>query len=372
VSFRTSIQRPAALVLQAVVLALLVGGTAGWSMTTKTVSISVDGQVRDVRTHGSTVADVLVAAGLRATGHDLLAPAAQARVDDGDRIALRRGRQLQLVVDGRQRSVWVTAASVDEALAQIGLRRDAFVSASRSRPIPLDGMELQVRLPKTVGILVDGRVRMLTTTRGSVRDALMQAGIRLNPKDRLSPPRATKLRDMMTIRVTRVTGRRIVENIAIPYRTLRRPDPAMYVGDMKVLAAGRPGLLVRTYTLNFLDGRLKSKLLASEVRAATPVTRLLAVGTKTRPAVRRSSATGSGADGLNWEALARCESGGNPRAVSSSGTYRGLYQFSMSTWRGVGGTGDPIDASPAEQTYRAKILYNRSGRSPWPVCGRYL
>jgi soluble lytic murein transglycosylase-like protein len=96
------------------------------------------------------------------------------------------------------------------------------------------------------------------------------------------------------------------------------------------------------------------------------------VGTKARPAARRSSSTGTGADGLDWGALARCESGGNPRAVSSTGKYRGLYQFSISTWRGVGGAGDPIDASPAEQTYRAKILYNRSGRGSWPVCGRYL
>jgi hypothetical protein len=38
----------------------------------------------------------------------------------------------------------------------------------------------------------------------------------------------------------------------------------------------------------------------------------------------------------------------------------------------VGGSGNPIDASPDEQTYRAQLLYNREGRSPWPVCGKYL
>jgi hypothetical protein len=146
----------------------------------------------------------------------------------------------------------------------------------------------------------------------------------------------------------------------------------MYVGDKKILTRGRPGVLVRTFTLNFVDGKLKSKLMSNEVKTADPITQVLAVGTKARPAARRSSATGTDADSLNWPALARCESGGNPRAVSSSGAYRGLYQFSMSTWHGVGGQGDPIDASSSEQTYRAKILYNRSGRSPWPVCGKYL
>lgn len=78
------------------------------------------------------------------------------------------------------------------------------------------------------------------------------------------------------------------------------------------------------------------------------------------------------ADGLNWGALAQCESGGNPRAIGGGGRYRGLYQFMTSTWRSVGGVGDPINASPGEQTYRAQILYRRSGAGQWPVCGRRL
>ena len=73
-----------------------------------------------------------------------------------------------------------------------------------------------------------------------------------------------------------------------------------------------------------------------------------------------------------WEYLRQCESGGNYRAVSSDGTYRGAYQFDSATWRGVGGTGDPAAASPAEQDARALMLYQQRGASPWPSCGRYL
>lgn len=98
--------------------------------------------------------------------------------------------------------------------------------------------------------------------------------------------------------------------------------------------------------------------------------------TRTRPTIGsrpRSNPPGTArAAALNWHALARCESTNNPRAVSSSGKYRGLYQFDLRTWRSVGGTGDPIDASPAEQTYRAQLLYAARGRSPWPSCGRLL
>lgn len=68
-------------------------------------------------------------------------------------------------------------------------------------------------------------------------------------------------------------------------------------------------------------------------------------------------------------AIAFCESGGDPTAVSSDGTYRGKYQFDYGTWESVGGSGDPAAAPEAEQDYRAALLYARSGSSPWPVCG---
>jgi soluble lytic murein transglycosylase-like protein len=69
------------------------------------------------------------------------------------------------------------------------------------------------------------------------------------------------------------------------------------------------------------------------------------------------------------DAIGACESGGDPTAVSSDGTYRGKYQFDYGTWESVGGSGDPAAAPEQEQDYRAALLYSRSGSSPWPVCG---
>jgi hypothetical protein len=69
------------------------------------------------------------------------------------------------------------------------------------------------------------------------------------------------------------------------------------------------------------------------------------------------------------ESIASCESGGDPTAVSSDGTYRGKYQFDYGTWESMGGSGDPAAAPEAEQDYRAALLYAASGSSPWPICG---
>ncbi len=77
----------------------------------------------------------------------------------------------------------------------------------------------------------------------------------------------------------------------------------------------------------------------------------------------------SGDVAAHLERIAQCESGGNPRAVSASGQYRGKYQFDQSTWEANGGTGDPAAAPEAEQDRVAAALYAARGPAPWPVCG---
>lgn len=68
--------------------------------------------------------------------------------------------------------------------------------------------------------------------------------------------------------------------------------------------------------------------------------------------------------------IAECESGGNPRAVSANGLYRGKFQFSRGTWKAVGGRGDdPARASEAHQDRMALKLYRAEGVAPWPACG---
>ena len=69
------------------------------------------------------------------------------------------------------------------------------------------------------------------------------------------------------------------------------------------------------------------------------------------------------------EAIAACESGGDPTAIGGGGLYRGKYQFTYETWASVGGSGDPAAAPEAEQDARAAALLSRDGAGHWPVCG---
>jgi hypothetical protein len=89
---------------------------------------------------------------------------------------------------------------------------------------------------------------------------------------------------------------------------------------------------------------------------------------RSAPRVRLVSTGPVGAD--VWARLARCESGGNPRAVGGRGRFFGAFQFTLRTWHGIGMSGNPVDYSYEEQLAAAQRLQARSGWRNWPVCSR--
>jgi uncharacterized protein YabE (DUF348 family) len=359
-----------ALTAQAAILGVAVAGAAIFVSTQRTVVLSVDGEQRTVQTYARTVGDLLDKQDLVVGPQDSITPAAGATLADGDQVSLRRGRQLVLSVDGATRSVWTTAQSVDEALGALGLRDSAaYVSVSRSGRIPLEGVDVTVRTPRTVTVLVDGRRATLTSTAATVGELLAEGGVTLGERDVVTPAAVAYPLNGDTVTVSRVEGRRLVKQVPVKFRTVRKADDTMYKGDTVVRREGKPGLIVRTFDVTYVDGRPTTRALVDERRRAKPVTKVVAFGTREIPAGRvRIPST----DGLNWNALAQCESGGRPDAVGGGGLYFGLYQFDLQTWRGQGGTGNPADASPEEQTRRAKSLFADRGRQPWPYCGRLL
>ena len=351
----------------AVVLALVVGTTAFVALD-KTVTVSVDGRDHQVRGFARTVGDLLDSEHIPYDlAHDLVTPAPGQPLRDGDTVQVRYGRPVLLTVDGETRTVWTTGRTVAEALTLLGVRSDgAWVSASRSRRITRGGIELDVRMPHHLTFLADGARHEVTTTATTVRSALAESGVTLREQDRVSADLASQPFAEQVVSVTRVDGKRVVEEKPIRFDTVRKKSDELYEGQTKVVTEGKVGIEVRTYRETYLDGKLDARELLDKRVAEEPVTEVLLVGTKKLPD------NAPAADGLNWAALANCESSGNPRAYNPAGPFYGLYQFMESTWHAVGGVGLPTDASPSEQTYRAQILYNRSGAGQWPVCGKYL
>ncbi|MFF7737935.1 ubiquitin-like domain-containing protein [Streptomyces sp. NPDC007984] len=352
---------------QALVVAFLAGGTTAFVAKDKAIELNVDGETRTLHTFADDVTELLTEEGVEIGAHDVVAPGPGAGISSGDEIAVHYGRPLRLTLDGQRRQVWTTAHTVEGALRQLGVRQEgAYVSTSRSRRIGREGLALDVRTERTVTIMADGRARTVRTNAATVREAVEKAGITLRGQDTTSVPQGSFPRDGQTVTVLRITGGREVREEPIPFPVRRAEDPALFRGTEVVEQAGEPGLRRVTFALRTVNGvRQKPRRIRSEV-VREPRPQVVKVGTRQRPASVR------GADHLDWQGLAACESGGRPDAVDSSGTYGGLYQFDTRTWQALGGSGRPQDAPAAEQTYRAKKLYVRRGASPWPHCGGRL
>ncbi|MEU3184374.1 ubiquitin-like domain-containing protein [Streptomyces sp. NPDC006923] len=355
------------LVPKALIVAFLAGGTSAFLAEDKAVRLSVDGVPRTMHTFADDVRELLADQGVTVGPHDIVAPGPGADLASGDEIVVRYGRPVLLTLDGHRRQVWTTARTVEGALRQLGVRAEgAFLSVSRSSAISRTGLALDVRTERTVTFMADGREHTIRTNAATVGEALARTGIILRGHDTTSVPRDSFPRDGQTITVMRVTAGRQVREEAIAYTTVKTEDPSLFTGTEIVVQRGRPGVRRVTYALRTVNGvRQKPRRVHEEV-AREPVVQRVRAGTRPRPT------SVAGADGLNWAALAACESGGRPGAVDPSGHYGGLYQFDSGTWRSLGGSGRPQDAPAAEQTFRAKKLYVQRGASPWPHCGRRL
>jgi len=77
------------------------------------------------------------------------------------------------------------------------------------------------------------------------------------------------------------------------------------------------------------------------------------------------------AAGSIWDRLAQCESGGN-WAINTGNSFYGGLQFTLQSWRAMGGTGMPNQASREQQIAAGQRLQAVQGWGAWPVCSRKI
>jgi len=379
------VHRTLKLSLFALVLVGLVGGSFAFVIAQKSVTLTVDGQSREVSTYADTAGEVLADEDVAVSPDDVLLPSADSQVGDGDTVVLNRARPLELTVDGVTTTVTTTALSVDEALDQLGYRGDGLVlSASRSERVPLDGMALQVTTPKTVTLVADGATRDVTTTAGTAGDLLAEQGLTLSPTDRMSLYPTTPLMDRMVLQVWRVQVTEVTEQQSIDYQTVETEDPEATEGTREVTTEGVEGSQTVTFTVTTTDGVETSRVQTGVTVDQAPVDEQVSVGTAPRPAPAAPAPSSGGGNtgasapastsGLNWDALARCEAGGNWSINTGNGYYGGL-QYNIGTWNAYGGgefASRPDLATREQQIAVGERTYAARGASPWPSCGSRL
>ena len=296
---------------------LLVAGAAAATIGTsyRHVTIEVDGVSRDVSGFFTTAGDALNTAGVSVGDHDLVAPAADQTVSNGDTVVVRTATPYDVTVDGSQTVAWSTASTVSGILSALPAQTSS-MAADRSF------VRAEMSLGEggeTVHVVADGTTTDVVASADEGTSAILEkAGVNASPIDRVT-----------------------LENSG--GETTVRTEP----------------------TTHIVSKGTKEKKKAEEPKE-TPASSSdsSSSGSSSSGSSSGGSATVSGDDAAIWAAIAQCESGGNPSTNTGNGYY-GMYQFSLPTWQSVGGTGLPSDASAEEQTMRARMLQQRAGWGQW-------
>ncbi|MGW5241968.1 transglycosylase family protein [Monashia sp. NPDC004114] len=357
---------------------VLTGGAVGAAQLDKAVNLSVDGQTTATHVFGSTVGDLLDSQGITVKQGDVVVPAVASSLSDGETVTVKYARTLNLTVDGKTRSVRTTETTVDGALLALGLRGDgARLSVSRSQTIGRQGLSVTIVTPKAVSVTVDGKTTSRTVVAATTGEALKQFGVRLGTADKVSPAVATPLVAGAKIVVQRVQTKDATQTSRIAYGTTKRPTADLYTGQTKVLRAGVYGSRTVVVRSTIVNGKVTSTKTVSSKVTKAPVNRILAVGTKQRPAPAPSTSGSTSGGGLNlaraamWDRVASCESGGNWHINTGNGYYGGL-QFSRSTWLAYGGgqfAARADLASREQQITVANRVYADNGLAQWSCKG---
>jgi uncharacterized protein YabE (DUF348 family) len=352
------------LLVGAMLLALTFAG--GYAVVAhKTVKLTVDGSEMTVATMKSRVIDVVKENGFDVGDRDDLYPAANETVHQSDSIVLRRSRPLQISLDGENsRQVWTTASTVDEALAQLRMSDKAPAAASRGSRVPLAGMSLPVVSAKTVQLNDAGVIRTVHIAAPNVAGLLEAAGVPLMQKDAVVPPAWAPVVDNMQIQVTRIRIDKVTQRVPLPPDNKQIPDPTLNMSRQVVDDPGTPGTQDVTFAVATVNGVETGRLPVANVVVVPARDGVLRIGAK--PGTEVPQVT----NGAVWDALSRCEAGGNWAINTGNGFYGGV-QFDQNTWERQGGLRYAPRADLAtreEQIAIAEVTRARQGWGAWPVC----
>jgi resuscitation-promoting factor RpfB len=352
------------LVVGAMLLALVFAG--GYAVAAhKTVTLSIDGAPITVSTMKSHVIDVVKENGFDVGDRDDLFPAGDQAVQQSETIVLKRSRPLQISLDGRgSREVWTTASTVQEALAQLSMTDTAPAAASRASRVPLEGMSLPVVSARTVVLNDGGVVRTVRLAAANVAGLLEAAGAPLLQSDSVVPAANSPVTDGMQVQVTRVRVQKVTQPMPLVPENKVVQDPTMNMSRQVVEDPGTPGTQNVTFAVATVNGVETGRLPVANVVLTPARDALLRVGAKPGTEVPPVS------NGTTWDALSRCEAGGNWAINSGNGFYGGV-QFDQNTWERNGGLryAQRADlASREEQIAIAEVTRARQGWGAWPVC----
>ena len=249
--------------------------------TKKNVSLTLNGNKKEIKTHAETVHELLGELKINYKKQDYLSPSVNAKVKDNMQIVWKPACMVILKLNGEEKKVWTTTKTVKEFLAE----SEIAIKEQDQLSVPLEAKIKQgliINLDTAFQVVVNdgGEERTVWSTSTTVADFLEQQGIKLNELDRVEPGLDQMIGENVPINIVRVEKVTDVVEEPLEFATVTQKDSNLESGKQQVVQEGKTGKVQKTYEVILENGQEVSKTLISENVMENATDKIVAVGTK--------------------------------------------------------------------------------------------
>ncbi|CAN2247289.1 ubiquitin-like domain-containing protein [Bacillus vallismortis] len=329
-------------ILVAACLLLAGSGTAyaAHELTKQSVSVSINGKKKHIRTHAKTVGDLLETLDIETRDEDKITPAKQTKITADMDVVYEAAKPVKLTINGKEKTLWSTAKTVGALLDEqdVDVKEHDQIDPAIDTDISKD-MQINIEPAFQVTVNDAGKQKKIWTTSTTVADFLKQQKMNIKDEDKIKPALDAKLTkgkaDITITRIEKVTD--VVEE-KIAFDVKKQEDASLEKGEEKVVQKGKEGKLKKHFEVVKENGKEVSRELVKEETAEQSKDKVIAVGTKqSSPKVEKVSASGD----LKTVVSRSNESTGKVMTVSST-----AYTASCSGCSGHTATGVNLKNNP--------------------------
>ncbi|WP_090991308.1 G5 and 3D domain-containing protein [Bacillus sp. OV322] len=265
----------------AAIAGIAVLGLLYYQGTKQTVSLSLDGEKKVVRTHAETIRDILKDFEIDVKAQDYLSPSGKSKVGDHTNVVWEPAMHIGITVDGKKKMVWTTAETVSGLLKEQNLE---LKEKDRISPAPdtrlQEKMDIAIEKAFPLTLAVGKNEKQVWSTSTTVADFLRQQGVTLNHLDRVEPKLGEKVQAKNRVNVIRVEKVTDVVEEPVNYAVITKKDNSLLKGKEKVITPGSKGLLAKHYEITKENGKVVAKKLLSKQVITEKRDRVTAIGTR--------------------------------------------------------------------------------------------
>ncbi|MCY7894974.1 ubiquitin-like domain-containing protein [Bacillus vallismortis] len=284
-------------ILVAACLLLAGSGTAyaAHELTKQSVSVSINGKKKHIRTHAKTVGDLLETLDIETRDEDKITPAKQTKITADMDVVYEAAKPVKLTINGKEKTLWSTVKTVGALLDEqdVDVKEHDQIDPAIDTDISKD-MQINIEPAFQVTVNDAGKQKKIWTTSTTVADFLKQQKMNIKDEDKIKPALDAKLTkgkaDITITRIEKVTD--VVEE-KIAFDVKKQEDASLEKGEEKVVQKGKEGKLKKHFEVVKENGKEVSRELVKEETAEQSKDKVIAVGTKqSSPKVEKVSASG--------------------------------------------------------------------------------